>query len=422
MKKNILVFPCGSEIALEVHRSLEHSIHFNLIGGNSIDDHGKFVFKNYIGGIPFANEPDFLPSLKSIILENKIDAIYPAMDSVINILKQNEEYLNCLIVAPIAETTNICLSKSRTYKALNGLIATPKVYESLSDVIEFPVFMKPDIGYGSRGAIKINDLEKGLFEISKNPNLIICEYLPGKEYTVDCFTNKDGELLFVGPRERERVSNGISVNSKTIPEKEQFNEIAIRINNVLKFNGAWFFQVKEAINGELVLLEVASRLGGSSGVNRAKGVNFASLSLFSSFNFQTEIIEHPFEVEMDRALDNIFKINLSFKHVYVDFDDTLVVDNQVNSKLVGKLFSLINDGKIIHLITKHSGNINETLTKYRLTPIFDSIIHLKKIENKYEFITNLDSIFIDDSFSERKDVFRKLGIPTFGVDMIDAIN
>ncbi len=35
--KNILVFPCGSEIALEVHRSLQYSTHFHLIGANSID-------------------------------------------------------------------------------------------------------------------------------------------------------------------------------------------------------------------------------------------------------------------------------------------------------------------------------------------------------------------------------------------------
>jgi hypothetical protein len=46
MKKNVLVFPCGSEIGLEVYRSLKHSIHFNLIGANSVDDHGRVVFVN----------------------------------------------------------------------------------------------------------------------------------------------------------------------------------------------------------------------------------------------------------------------------------------------------------------------------------------------------------------------------------------
>jgi hypothetical protein len=50
--KKILVFPCGSEIALEVHRALKDQKDIELIGASSVDDHGKFVFDNYIGGIP----------------------------------------------------------------------------------------------------------------------------------------------------------------------------------------------------------------------------------------------------------------------------------------------------------------------------------------------------------------------------------
>jgi hypothetical protein len=38
MKKNVLVFPCGSEIGLEIHKSLSYSTHFTLVGGSSVDD------------------------------------------------------------------------------------------------------------------------------------------------------------------------------------------------------------------------------------------------------------------------------------------------------------------------------------------------------------------------------------------------
>lgn len=71
--KNILVFPCGSEIALEVHRSLQYSTHFRLIGANSIDDHGRFVFETYIGGLPFVTDPAIIPALRKIILQYNID-------------------------------------------------------------------------------------------------------------------------------------------------------------------------------------------------------------------------------------------------------------------------------------------------------------------------------------------------------------
>ena len=46
--KNILVFPCGSEIALEIYKSLEFSTHFTLFGASSVKDHGEFIYKNYI--------------------------------------------------------------------------------------------------------------------------------------------------------------------------------------------------------------------------------------------------------------------------------------------------------------------------------------------------------------------------------------
>ena len=74
-KKNILVFPCGSEIALEVYRSVKNSTHFNLIGASSIDDHGKFVFENYVGGLPFITAPEFIPAIKKVVADNAIEEL-----------------------------------------------------------------------------------------------------------------------------------------------------------------------------------------------------------------------------------------------------------------------------------------------------------------------------------------------------------
>ena len=103
-KKNILVFPCGSEIALEVYRSVKNSTHFNLIGASSVNDHGKFVFENYVDGLPFITATNFIPSIKKIVADYSIDAIYPAMDAVIEILKKNEAEIGCKVIASEEET------------------------------------------------------------------------------------------------------------------------------------------------------------------------------------------------------------------------------------------------------------------------------------------------------------------------------
>jgi hypothetical protein len=418
MKKNILIFPCGSEVALEIFRSLEYSAHFYLIGGSSVDDHGKFTFSDYIGNIPFIDDPHFLQSIKRIVKIRKIDAIYPAMDKVINVLKKHENEIGCKIVASPTETTEICLSKKKTYSFFKQFLETPVQYSRIDEVKEYPIFLKPEIGYGSKGCIKADTEKEAVNHIRKHSSSMILEYLPGKEYTVDCFTNFKRDLLFVGPRERKRISNGISVNTKTMLLEDRFQKTAEIINDKLKLDGAWFFQVKERKNGELVLMEIASRLGGSSAVYRAKGVNFASLSLYNAFEMPVSILLNDFEAELDRALDNVIKIDCEFNYVYVDLDDTLIIDGRVNGVLVGKLYEYFNTGKKIYLITKHDGDLHETLTKYRLSGLFDAVIHVDKNEEKWRFIKYSDAIFIDDSFHEREKVYRYIKIPIFSADIL----
>ena len=415
-KLKILVFPCGSEIGLEIYRSIKHSTHFNLIGGSSVDDHGKFVFENYFGDFPFITSPDLIPFLKKFVDENNIDAIYPAMDSVITKLKEYELEIGCKIISSPFETTQICLSKTKTYEKFNDLLLIPKIYKDISEIDSYPVFLKPDIGYGARGTAKVKNREELNFQIKKNPSLIILEYLEGEEYTVDCFTNSKGCLLFVGPRKRCRIRTGISVNTKTILDVSgEFKKIAEIINSNLELHGAWFFQLKKDADGNLKLLEIASRLGGSSGVFRPKGINFSLLSLWDAFGYDVEIIENDFQVEMDRALNCVFKYEINFDTVYVDFDDTLVVNSKVNTDLIKQLYEYANDGKHLILITKHEGDIHKSLKKYRLTDLFNEVIHLDRDMEKADFIKSEKAIFIDDSFNELQNVFKAHKMAVFPI-------
>ena len=430
MKKNILVFPCGSEIALEVYRAVNHSTHFNLIGANSIDDHGQFVFENYIGGLPFITDPDFLEKFRQVVRDNNIDAVYPAMDAVIELLKSNEDFLGCKVVSSPIETTQICLSKSKTYKVLENIVKVPKTYTA-NELVKaggpFPVFAKPDIGYGSRGAKKISSVEDLKAHLALYPSCILSEFLPGKEYTVDCFSSHNGDLLFAAARERCRIMNGISVNTKPVKENaEEFMDFAKRINSAIKFNGAWFYQVKRDANGNLTLLEVASRFGGSSSLFRAQGINFALMSLFDAFDIPVSVLRNGYDVVMDRALDNKYKLDLKYSEVFVDFDDCIYLEKKfVNDALMAFLYRCVNKGIKVTLLSRHDdeklGKLDELLDKLRIRQVFDRIIHLNPSQKKIDSIDNTDSIFIDDSFAERKAVADKFNIPVFSLDMIEAL-
>lgn len=423
MKKNILVFPCGSEIGLDIYSSVCYSTYFHLIGGSSVDDHGKFIYEDYISDIPFANSPEFIPTMAKIVKERNIAAIYPAMDLVITILKEHEEELGCKVVASPVETTQISLSKELTYKKLEGSVLIPRVFEPQNvPVDEYPVFAKPKVGYGSKGTKKLSNQDEVNSFVKGKDDLLIVEYLPGEEYTVDCFTDREGHLLYSAARKRNRVKDGISVNTFFVDNQDEFTSIAEVINSKIEFRGAWFYQVKRNKAGELCLLEIASRLGGSSLLSRAIGVNFALLSLFDIFDYNVSITKNDYKVELDRALENRYKTNLFFDSVYCDYDDCLILEKKyVNVELVKFLYKCINEGKKIYLLSKHDGNLKQELEKFRLNHLFDEVMHIEKEADKADYINEKNSIFIDDSNAERVNIKLKLGIPVFSPDMIDVL-
>ena len=43
---NVMVFPCGSEVGLELNNALKDVSFITLFGASSVPDHGKCVFEN----------------------------------------------------------------------------------------------------------------------------------------------------------------------------------------------------------------------------------------------------------------------------------------------------------------------------------------------------------------------------------------
>ncbi|KKR22182.1 MAG: Carbamoylphosphate synthase large subunit short form [Candidatus Moranbacteria bacterium GW2011_GWA2_39_41] len=418
--KNILVFPCGSEVGLEIKKSLEFSKDFKIYGASSVDDHGKFVYEDYIGGMPFVDDDKFIDSMEDVIKKYSIDFVFPAHDSAVLKLSQCQDKLSAIIVTSPLETCKICRSKVETYKVFRDIINTPITF-GVMDNLKFPIFAKPDVGQGSKGISKISSVEELRFLIKKDKSLMLLEYLPGKEYTIDCFTDNKGELLFVQGRERVRVSNGISVNSK-LADNSLFLEIAKKINSTLVFRGVWFFQVKENANKKLILLEIAPRVAGTMALSRIRGVNLPLLSLYDFMGINVSILMNSFEVEIDRALSEKYKTNIAYDNMYIDFDDTLIIDNKsVNLKAISLVYECINKNKSVFLITKHAEDVYKSLEWYKIsTSIFTEIIHLKDGEQKFDFIKP-NSIFVDDSFSERRSVLEKMEIPVFDLSGIDCL-
>lgn len=419
--RRVAVFPAGSEIGLEINSALKYSTYFELIGLSSVPSHAEYVYENYIEGIPFYKEVGFIDVLNRIIEENNIDFIYPAYDDIQLFLTEHQTEIKAEIITSDLETVRICRSKEKTYQYFASESFVPKVYNE-KESFEFPVFIKPDIGQGSQGARLVNNREELKSYLDKGQKFVIAEYLPGEEYTVDCISDGKHNLLACSMRNRKRIKSGISVSSEIIEMPEEVQKMVQIINKRLCFIGAWFFQIKKRANGKYCLLEIAPRIAGTMGVSRNKGINYPLLSLFIHMNMPVQIIKNEYDIAVDRALISRYHVKINYNTAYVDLDDTLIVRRKVNAFLMMFLYQLVNEKKRIILITKHLKKVEETLSDNKISKeLFDQIIVLNRDQEKSDFVTDPESIFIDDSFSERIKVSEKCHIPVFDCSEVESL-
>ena len=421
---NVLVFPCGSEIGLELFRSLKDIRFIHLYGASSVDDHGMWLYKNYVGGVPYVTDPSCVDKLNEIIDQYEIDCIFPAMDSVILALSEQREKLHAKLLTSPADAVKVCRSKSETYKRLADCPFIPRTYQYPSEVDFFPVLVKPAVGQGSQGVIKImckNDLKQLLS--ARTEEQVICEFLPGEEYTVECFTDRHGSILYSKARLRRRIKSGISVNSEVMAEQDSWRTIAEQISTHLQFRGAWFFQMKRDKNGELKLLECATRIAGTMCLQRALGINLPLLTIMDAMDMDVSVLTPIESACVDRALCNVFRLNLEYKHLYIDFDDTLTVHGTVNKEALWLLYQCVEQKIPITLLTCHQGNIHLDMQKMHIPEsLFDMIIEVPENKMKSDYINNSEpALFIDDSYRERLDVWQQRHIPVLGVESIEAL-
>lgn len=418
--RRVLVFPAGTEIGLEIGRSLRHCKEVVLVGAVSPGSNpGRFAFAHVVE-VPAAGAPGRLEAVERICAEERIDYLYPANDDVILALAGRETIGGAAIVLPGREACEITRFKSRTYERLRDVVRVPRTYAYEEALDRLPVFVKPDRGAGSVGTSLARTPEALAHAVEALPDPLICEYLPGEEFTVDCFSDRERGLLFAGARVRLRLKNGIAVHTRTV-DLPEVRDIAARIGEALAMRGAWFFQLRRAADGELALLEVAPRIPGSMSAHRVKGVNFPLLSLFEMERLPISILEQPYGVEVDRVLANRYRLDLDYDSVYLDFDDTLFVKGRVNMIALQFVHQCIERGKPVYLITRHGRVIEETLAAHRMPTLFDAVFHLTKGERKSDYIESDKAIFVDDSYGERAQVAKEKGIVVLDPAMLEGL-
>ncbi len=302
---------------------------------------GHYLSQDFVQ-IPKADDPSFIDRIIAVCREKNIHVILPLVTrELIQFATHSSafEMAGTRISVTPAPSLEIAINKSRLYEFLQWrgievpdfrVVETADQFISALDELGYParpVCFKPSLSNGSRGfrvlsetvdeadllfnhkpsqcwmkkADAIRILSKAPF-----PELLMSEYLPGPEYSVDCLCN-NGEARLLLPRLRKKMINGISVEGEFVKE-EAIIAYCTRIIQELKLHGNIGIQVKQAANGQYQLLEINPRVQGTISAGLGAGINLPLLAIKQVLDIpiQPTEMEVKWGVKFTRYWEEVF--------------------------------------------------------------------------------------------------------------------
>jgi len=157
--------------------------------------------------IPPGGSPEFLPVLREICSQEKVDVVVPLVDEeLLSSLELEREGI--MVMLPRREFVATCLDKFHLMQQLQAVgvpVPETRLVSSGWSGLRFPIVVKPRKGRGSRGlgivgseAELLSFLEVSSFAYDE---LLLQTYIEGPEFTVSVVVWRDGELQAVVPKE-----------------------------------------------------------------------------------------------------------------------------------------------------------------------------------------------------------------------------
>lgn len=367
----ILIFPYSNESSIEIIKSLRGLDFLEIYTSHLNENHAGFGYinKKYFFKLDRDNDADYglgesaLKQLFNFIEEKNIDYVFITNCNVLKILytymlETRMEYIPRFLI-PNAYNLKYCIYKNYLYENLRDIC--PKIFtkgdiETIKNTsTEFNIvknyFVKPIFGSSGNDCFLTTNYEICSQDNAFFKNKIICEYLPGKEYTVDCLCDGIGQLIDFNIRERISTRNGITDVGKSINDynlKIEINRLLLEITSKITLPYIWFAQFKEDENGNPKLIEINARVSGSFCITKENRKDYI-LQLIHLLN-----------------KDNVNVINYN---------------NASNTKIV-RHFNVLETEKRAYVVDIDGTICTETNGQFHLAkPIYDNI---KKINNLFD--------------------------------------
>jgi carbamoyl-phosphate synthase large subunit len=261
--------------------------------------------------VPAGDARDFIPRALSLCRSERVDVLVPTVDSeLLPISDHRADFAAAGVLVALTNDTALqsTLDKLALAQACAGAVHTPRT-EVLSSALDpstwtYPAIAKPRRGSGSRGVVVVrsaNELER----LPADKSLLLQEYLPGAEYSLDVLADLSARVVSVVPRERLRVDSGVSVAGRTLHDPE-LDALARGVVGAIGLTLVANVQCRRDVNGRAALLEVNPRFPGALPLTIHSGVNLPRLCLDAVLGQALpESVPHR-DVTMVRFLDDRF--------------------------------------------------------------------------------------------------------------------
>lgn len=239
--------------------------------------------KYYI--VPRIDEPDYISSIKKICKKEKINGILSLIDPELSLLsyhKDEFEEVGVKVIVSDYDVVETCFDKMDMFNFLiKNDFKTAKTYERSSNFekdyelgnMKLPVFVKPRKGSASLGINKIDDFAILSILKSKDEDLLIQEFLDGKEYGVDVYVDLiSKEIVSIFVKEKIKMRAGETDKAVSLIDGKLFKIIEDFVKK-LGVVGPIDIDVFN-VNGEYYISEVNPRFGGGYLLAYECGENF----------------------------------------------------------------------------------------------------------------------------------------------------
>ncbi len=272
--------------------------------------------------VPPPEDKEYIYSVKEIVIKEKAKVIIPQTTREIITLSQHLEEFKKIDVSVIVSDYPSLKRANDKYLVIKEcektnvpypeyfLIDNEKDFLSSLDKLGYPdnkVIVKPRLSSGLRGLRIINNetltikefLEEkptglnidldSILKIFRNgtfPEMLVTEYLPGDEYTVDVFRNSNGTVAI--PRNRKDIRSGISFDTE-IELKDDIIKYSVRLAESLNLKYCFGFQFKMDQANVPKILESNPRVQGTMVASTYAGFNMIYYSVKEALGYSIEI-------------------------------------------------------------------------------------------------------------------------------------